>query len=163
VEQRGFTIMQSGLYTGLPFAVAMVLVPIAGWLCDWLSARLRGGWGRRVIGMSGLILSSTFLLVGTDVSSPAQALAGLSLAVGFLFCTEPAYWSTSMDLGGAYAGTVGGVMNMAGNLGGVVSTALVPILVKYFGWPFAFESAAALALVAAALWPLIRTSNSMTQ
>jgi ACS family glucarate transporter-like MFS transporter len=159
VEQRGFTIMQSGLYTGLPFAVAMVFVPIAGWLCDRLSARMRGGWGRRVIGMGGLVLSSAFLLAGTDVSSPTQALAGLSLAVGFLFCTEPAYWSTSMDLGGAYAGTVGGVMNMAGNLGGVVSTALVPILVKYFGWPFAFESAAALAIVAAALWPLIRTVN----
>lgn len=165
VEQRGFTIMQSGLYTGLPFAVAMVFVPIAGWLCDRLSARLRGGWGRRVIGMGGLTLSSTFLLVGTDVSSPAQALAGLSLAVGFLFCTEPAYWSTSMDLGGAYAGTAGGVMNMAGNLGGVVSTALVPILVKFFGWPFAFHSAAALAIVSAGLWIFVdvRPNSPITQ
>ncbi len=156
VEQRGFTIMQSGFYTGLPFAVAMLLVPLSGWLCDRLSTRLRGGWGRRLVGMGGLLLSSTFLLVGADVSSPAQALAGLSLAVGFLFCTEPAYWSTSMDLGGAHAGTVGGVMNMAGNLGGVVSTALVPVLVKHYGWPFAFESAAALALGAALLWLLVR-------
>ena len=150
-EQRGFTIMQSGFYTALPFAVAIPLVPAAGYLCDLLTARY-GGWGRRVVGMAGLGLSAIFLFIGIDVASPAQALVGLSLAVGFLLCTEPAYWSTSMDLGGAYAGTAGGVMNMAGNLGGVVSTALVPVLVSHFGWPFAFISAAGCALLGAALW-----------
>ncbi len=159
VEQRGFTVMQSGFYTGLPFAVAIVLVPAAGYLCDRLAARLRGGWGRRVIGIAGLLLSSAFLLIGTDVASPGQALAGLSLAVGFLLCTEPAYWSTSMDIGGAQAGTVGGVMNMAGNLGGVVSTALVPVLVKYYGWPFAFHSAAGLAVLGAILWLFVDTDS----
>ena len=136
-EQRGFTVMQSGFYTALPFAVAIPLVPMAGYLCDLLAAR-HGAWGRRVVGMTGLGLSAVFLVIGINVASPAQALVGLSLAVGFLLCTEPAYWSTSMDLGGAYAGTAGGIMNMAGNLGGVVSTALVPILVSHFGWPFAF-------------------------
>jgi len=150
-EQRGFTIMQSGFYTALPFAVAIPLVPMAGYLCDHLAARY-GAWGRRAVGMTGLGLSAMFLVVGINVASPAQALAGLSLAVGFLLCTEPAYWSTSMDLGGAYAGTAGGIMNMAGNLGGVVSTALVPILVSHFGWPFAFFSAAGCALVGAGLW-----------
>ena len=64
-----------------------------------------------------------------------------------------------MDLGGANSGTVGGIMNMAGNLGGVVSTALVPILIKHWGWPFAFQSAAALGLVAAALWLLVRMED----
>ena len=47
-------------------------------------------------------------------------------------------------------------MNMAGNLGGVVSTAIVPILVARFGWPFAFQSAAGLSLVADLLWVFIR-------
>jgi hypothetical protein len=78
-----------------------------------------------------------FLVVGINVASPAQALVGLSLAVGFLLCTEPAYWSTPMDLGGAYAGTAGGIMNMAGNLGGVVSTAPCRFS-SATGWPFAF-------------------------
>jgi ACS family glucarate transporter-like MFS transporter len=157
-EQRGFTVMQSGFYTALPFAVAIPLVPAAGYLCDRLAAR-HGAWGRRVVGMTGLGLSAVFLVVGINVASPAQALVGLSLAVGFLLCTEPAYWSTSMDLGGAYAGTAGGIMNMAGNLGGVVSTALVPILVSHFGWPFAFFSAAGCALVGAALWLFVRPAR----
>ena len=157
-EQRGFTIMQSGFYTALPFAVAIPLVPAAGYVCDTLAARY-GAWGRRIVGMTGLALSAVFLVIGVNVSSPSQALAGLSLAVGFLLCTEPAYWSTSMDLGGAYAGTAGGVMNMAGNLGGVVSTALVPVLVSHFGWPFAFFSAAGCALVGAALWLVVRPTT----
>ncbi|MFI5178896.1 MAG: MFS transporter [Vicinamibacterales bacterium] len=159
VEQRGFTMMQSGIYTSLPFIVAMVLAPIAGRLCDRLAASLGPSWGRRAIGIGGLTLSAVFLVIGVDAGSPGEALIGLSLAVGFLLCTEPAYWSASMDIGGAYAGTAGGVLNMAGNLGGVVSTALVPVLVKYFGWPFAFESAAALAVGGALLWLLVRVDQ----
>jgi len=106
--------------------------------------------------MVALLNSALFLVLGIDVADQTLAVAGLSLAVAFLLCTEVAYWSASMDVGGENAGTVGGVMNMAGNLGGVVSTALVPVLVSWRGWPFAFQSAAALSVVAAALWLLIR-------
>jgi MFS transporter, ACS family, glucarate transporter len=159
VEQRGFSILQSGFYTGLPFMVAIVLVPGAGYLSDALCRRLGRSWGRRLVAMAGLVLSAAFLLVGVDVTSSLQAVAGLSLAVGFLFCTEPAYWGASMDLGGAEAGTTGGIMNMAGNLGGVVSTALVPVLVAHFGWRLAFGSAAGLAVVAALLWLLVRVES----
>ena len=156
VEQRGMTLMSSGFYTGLPFVVGMVLAPIAGYVSDTLAVSIGPSWGRRSVAMVSLVLSAGFLFVGVDVTSPGVAVAGLSLAVGFLLCTEGAYWSASMDLGGANAGTAGGVMNMAGNLGGVVSTALVPILIAHFGWPFAFQSSAALALVAAALWLAVR-------
>lgn len=47
-------------------------------------------------------------------------------------------------------------MNMAGNLGGVVSTALVPVLIQRFGWPFAFRSAAGVAVLATLLWIFVR-------
>lgn len=156
VEQRGFSILQSGVYTSLPFVVAIVLVPIAGYLSDTLSDRLGRSWGRRAVAMTGLTLSAILLVIGVDVTSSAQAIASLSLAVGFLLCTEPAFWGASMDLGGAQAGTAGGIMNMAGNLGGVVSTALVPVLVESFGWRFAFGSAAALAFAGALLWLAVR-------
>ena len=156
VEQRGFTILQSGVYTSLPFVVGIVLVPIAGYLSDALSIRLGRSWGRRAVAMTGLVLSAVLLVIGVDVTSSIQAIASLALAVGFLLCTEPAYWAASMDLGGVQAGTAGGIMNMAGNVGGVVSTALVPVLVESFGWRFAFGSAAGLALGAALLWLVVR-------
>jgi len=161
VEQRGFSILQSGVFTSLPFAVAIVLVPIAGYLSDALSIRLGRSWGRRAVAMGGLVLSAVLLVIGVDVTNSMQAIASLSLAVGFLLCTEPAYWGACMDLGGAQAGTAGGIMNMAGNLGGVVSTALVPVLVESFGWRFAFGSAAGLALGAALLWLVVRVEPAV--
>ena len=163
VEQRGFSILQSGIYTSLPFVTGIVLVPIAGHLSDAISVRAGRNWGRRAVGMTGLALSGVLLLVGVDVTSSAQAIASLSLAVGFLLCTEPAFWGASMDLGGAQAGTAGGIMNMAGNVGGVVSTALVPVLVESFGWRFAFGSAAALAFTGALLWLLVQVEPSSSK
>lgn len=159
VEQRGMSIMSSGVYTGIPFVLSMAFAPAAGVICDRLSLRHGPTFGRRIVAIVALLSSSLFLVLGVDVADQTLAIAGLSLAVAFLLCTEVAYWSASMDLGGTSSGTVGGIMNMAGNLGGVVSTALVPILIARFGWPFAFQSAAALGVVAALLWLFIRIGD----
>jgi ACS family glucarate transporter-like MFS transporter len=159
VEQRGMSIMSSGVYTGIPFVLAMVFAPFAGAICDRLSIKYGSTLGRRIVAMTALVHSSIFLVLGVDVADQTLAIAGLSLAVAFLLCTEVAYWSASMDLGGPHTGTVGGIMNMAGNLGGVVSTALVPILIARFGWPFAFQSAAVLGLVAAVLWMFVHIGD----
>jgi ACS family glucarate transporter-like MFS transporter len=156
VEQRGMSIMSGGVYTSIPFVLAMFFAPAAGVICDRLSLRHGPTLGRRIVAMVALLNSALFLVLGIDVANQNLAIAGLSLAVAFLLCTEVAYWSASMDVGGENAGTVGGIMNMAGNLGGVVSTALVPVLVSWRGWPFAFQSAAGLSVVAAVLWLLIR-------
>jgi len=159
VEQRQMSIMSSGVYTSIPFVLAMFFAPAAGVICDRLSIRYGATLGRRIVAITALVHSSIFLLLGVDVADQTLAIAGLSLAVAFLLCTEVAYWSAAIDIGGANAGTVGGIMNMAGNFGGVVSTALVPILIARWGWPFAFQSAAALGLVAAALWLLVRMED----
>jgi dipeptide/tripeptide permease len=50
-------------------------------------------------------------------------------------------------------------MNMAGNLGGVASTALVPVLVKKFGWAVALGSGSGLAIVGGLIWLLIRVDR----
>ena len=55
-------------------------------------------------------------------------------------------------MAGPLAGTACGVLNMMGNLGGVVSTALVPVLVKAFGWTIALGTGSALAVLGALLW-----------
>jgi ACS family glucarate transporter-like MFS transporter len=160
VEQRGMTIMSSGWYTSIPFVLAMFFAPAAGIICDRLSISYGPTIGRRLVAITALIGSSTFLIFGVDAVDQNVAIVGLSLAVAFLLCTEVAYWSASMDIGGENAGTVGGIMNMAGNLGGVVSTALVPVLVERWGWPFAFQSAAGLSVVAALLWLFVRMERN---
>jgi ACS family glucarate transporter-like MFS transporter len=156
VEKRAFSMLRGGLYTGAPFVMAMIIGPLNGHLCDYLSERAGRQVGRRVVAMGGLIFSALFLWLGLQAVSPYQAVGWISLSVGFLLSTEGAFWAAAMDMGATNAGAAGGIMNTAGNLGGVVSTGLVPVLIKHFGWDFAFGSASALALVGALIWLRVR-------
>ena len=152
VQQRGFGVLRSGFYTALPFIVAAVFCPISGFISDKLVSRMGLTWGRRSVAVVCLVGSGIFLLVGVFAHALIPALLGLSLSVGLLCSTEPAFWSTSIDLAGTNVGASGGIMNMAGNLGGVVSTAAFPIAIRWIGWTAAFGVTAGLTFAAAALW-----------
>jgi len=163
VEKRGFSMLSGGFYTAAPFVLAMFIGPVNGYLCDYLAERSGRQVGRRVVAMGGLIFSAVFLWFGIQAESPYQAIGWISLSVGFLLSTESAFWSASMDLGASNAGAAGGIMNTAGNLGGVVSTALVPVLIQHFGWNFAFGSASALALGGALIWLWVRLESGAVE
>jgi ACS family glucarate transporter-like MFS transporter len=161
VDVRQFSILGGGVFASLPFIVSTVTTPFGGWVSDRLSVRIGRRWGRRFPAMLGFIASAACLWYGATVSNPYLAIAGLSLAVGMVEFTEGTYWATTVDVGGPHAGASGGIMNTVGNLGGVVSTALVPVLVKYFGWPVAMGTGSVLAIAAALLWLGIRADEPL--
>ena len=156
VEERHFSILSSGVYTALPFIVSAILTPIGGAWSDRLSSRIGRRWGRRIPAMVGFTISAVTLWYGAVVENPMLAIAALALSVGFVEFTEGTFWATAVDVAGPHSGASTGILNTVGNLGGVVSTALVPILVKHFGWLVALSTGSVLALVSAALWLLIR-------
>jgi ACS family glucarate transporter-like MFS transporter len=156
VEVRKFSVIGGGWATSAPFVVASVALPYFGYLSDRLCGRLGILQSRRLVAMGCLTCSALLLFAGAGASNAGLALAAISLSVGFLFSTEGQYWATIIGLGGRNAGAASGLMNMAGNLGGVVSTAAMPLLVHYLGWTGALASGSALALVGAALWLAIR-------
>ncbi len=160
VDERRFSILKSGAFSSLPWIAALILVPTAGWLCDRLSARRGRRLGRRVVAMTALAASSALLLWGARTEEPMLAIAALSLSVGFLMATEGPFWSSAIDISGAHAGTAGGIMNTAGNLGGVAQASLVPVLVQRFGWIPALATGSLLGLVSAMLWLFIRVDQS---
>ena len=155
-DVRGFSLLRGGLFTSLPFVCGTIMTPIGGHLCDRLCLRFGAPRGRRIEPVVCLLLGGLFVFLGAKVSNPYIAIAVLSLSAGFIQATEGAYWSTSNDMGRNFAGAAGGMMNMFGNLGGVVSTALVPILVKHFGWLVALGSGTVTAIIAALLWFTVR-------
>jgi hypothetical protein len=53
------------------------------------------------------------------IQDPLWAMLAMGLASFSNDLVMPGAWSTCMDVGGRYAGTVSGSMNMMGNLGGV--------------------------------------------
>jgi ACS family glucarate transporter-like MFS transporter len=159
VDVRKFSIVGGGWASSLPYLIAGLALPSFGHLSDRLSVRLGRLRGRRVVAMACLVLSGLLLLIGARAAEAWIAVAAISLSVGFVFSTEGPYWSTAIDLAGPHAGAAGGLMNMAGNLGGVVSTAVVPLLVHYWGWFSALSSGTIFAISGALLWLLIRSET----
>ena len=104
------------------------------------------------MGFGGLVLTSGFIFAGAAATNSYLAILLLSLGAGSLFFGVAAYFATTIDLAQAYAGTVGGFLNMWGNLGGTVSPILTPFLAQQFGWDNALYLTAGLALVGAFFW-----------
>jgi ACS family glucarate transporter-like MFS transporter len=151
-EVRRFSIVGSGLFASLPFVVAFVLSPVGGAVCDRLTSRLGPRLGRRVTAMAGILAAAACLAIGVRTGHAYVAVATLSLAFGFQMFSESAYWSATMDIAGRATGAATGLINSMNNLGGVLSTALTPVLIDRYGWDAAFITCIAGSILAAALW-----------
>jgi MFS family permease len=76
----------------------------------------------------------------------------LTGAMFFLESTIGPSWAVPMDVGGKYSGTVSGMMNMAGNIGGALSPLVFGFLVQFGSWVAPFIVAAVLLVIGAAVW-----------
>ena len=163
IDVRGFSLLRGGLFASLPWLVATVLTPAGGAIADWLSRRSGTGRGHRMTAAAGLALSGIFLYVGATAPGAYLAIAALSLSIGFETFTEGAFWSSATNIAGTHAGAAGGVLNTFGNLGGVVSTALMPVLIQRLGWTAALSSGTIAIVIAAFLWFMIRDEDQRVQ
>lgn len=155
VEERGFSLLESGFLYAMPFVVGAVLAAAGGLVCDALCRRYGARVGCRATAMTGLTLVAVFLLAGTQAADPYVAVALLSLCFGCTQFTEGSYWSAVTYAGGARTATAGGVMNTGGNAAGFLAP-LVGAMVDGMGWGPTLASGSLFALVGAALWLLIR-------
>ena len=162
-DERGFGVLKGGYYNSLPFAFAMVMMPLTGWLCDRVGRRAGRGLARRAFALGLLSLASIALYLGARADEALGAIIFLSLAVGLLMSSEGQFWATVAETAWPHSGAAGGVMNTAGNLAGVVSTAATPLLVKTIGWTGTFVASAAMLLVAALLWIFIRVESASSR
>jgi MFS family permease len=85
-------------------------------------------------------------------SNSYTAVYCLTGAMFFIECIIGPSWAVPMDVGGEYSGTVSGMMNMAGNIGGALSPTVFGILVQFGSWTAPFILAAVILLLGAFLW-----------
>jgi len=116
-----------------------------------LTDRLTKRYGRRVgraIGAVALPLSGVCLAVAALTNSAVVASAAMILAASFGdICLSPS-WEMCHDLGGDAAGTVSGVMNTFGNVGGSLSPLVVGYAVQLWGsWSIPLLIAAGVAVL----------------
>ncbi len=153
VQERKFDLLQGAWASSLPWLLSMASIPLGGYVSDRLAASGLGpAWGRRAIPILGLGSSGILIAIGAHTASPVLAAVTLALATALLLSVEGPFWATMIGIAGPRSGAAGGIMNMGSNLGGLVSPALTPLLARYIGWENALHVAAALSLIAAALW-----------
>jgi sugar phosphate permease len=94
--------------------------------CGFISARVDRMTGsirttRRLLACIGFAGAAVLLLIAIRTANPTYAMLMMGLAS---FCNDlvmPGAWAACMDIGGKYAGTMAGSMNMMGNLAGFVA------------------------------------------
>lgn len=153
VQVRHFNMVRAGLLSSLPWILSIVSIPLGGYLSDRLLSTFLGRrWGRRGIPIAALTAAAILVVAGARSSSNDAAVVCLTLAAALVLCVEGPFWATMMEIAGTRAGVAGGILNMGGNLGGIVSPALTPLIAAHFGWQRALDVAALMACVSACLW-----------
>lgn len=149
---RGFSELRGAWFAAAPFVAMLIGCPVGGWLTDRLTLTYGVTRARQFVGLSGMVASGLAIAGGAWAPSAWLALLLLSLGAGLLYFTVGAYWSSTMHLSKAHAGTLSGLMNTGANIGGTLSPTLTPWLAHEFGWTAALAAAAGVAILGGLLW-----------
>jgi len=162
VETRGFGMLASGFFAGLPLLAGAITNTLGGWVSDRLVARRGVRFGRRAPAIAGFVIGVGAMVPGVLADDPFAAIAFLTLAAAGLEFTTGVSWAVVIDVGQEYAGTVSAMMNMFGNLGGTISPFLFGVLVQATGrWELPFLVASALCVIAGLCWLRIDPERSV--
>jgi sugar phosphate permease len=153
VDFRHFTLLKVGLLASLPLWAGVVGDTVGGLATDWLlkkSGNTR--FARRVVAIVGMLGCVVFIVPAGMTENAYTAVYCLTAAMFFLECTIGPSWAVPMDVGGKNSGTVSGMMNMAGNIGGALSPIVFGVLVQFGSWQAPFLVAAGLLVVGSVIW-----------
>lgn len=164
-EVRGFGLVKSGVYTAIPLLAGTLTNSLGGWLSDRLYVRTGNlRFSRRLISLVGFGVAVVFVALGVLAQNPLMAVLSMSLAVAGLELTTGVSWAVPLDVAPDHSGTVSGLMNMFGNIGGALSPIIVALLLERFqSWTPPFILASFLCLVAAVLWLKIDPTKSVLE
>lgn len=158
---RGLDLKSSSYYSMLPFMAMAVCSPLGGWISDRLTRTHGKRIGRCGVAVAGIALAAIFIALGTQVESARIASIVLAGGAGALYLSQSSFWSVTADIAGASSGSVSGIMNMCGQIGGAVTASLTPYIATHFSWTASFLTAAALCAAGSLAWLLVDPNVEM--
>lgn len=151
-EIRRMSPLETSIYTTVVFLAWVVMSPLGGWCSDWLVKKLGTKTGRPIVPMSGMLLATLLLFIGTHLSNSMAVGALLALSFGSASSTDGAFWAATMDAGAESVGAACGILNTGSNLGGFIAPVLTPFIASFAGWSAALYFGCCVAVLGVAIW-----------
>jgi nitrate/nitrite transporter NarK len=122
------------------------------------------GRARQVMAVTGFIGAGLFLLLCMRLNDPLYGMLAMGMSSFCNDLTVPCAWATCMDVGGKYAGTLSGSMNMMGNLAGFVAPQVGGIILEQTkDWNLFIATMAVSYFIGALCWPLIKPTTALEE
>lgn len=121
------------------------------------------GQARRLLAITGFFGAAVMLCICIQMRSPLIMITFLGLTSFFNDLVMPGSWATCMDVGGRYAGTVSGSMNMMGNFAGFVAPVVGGYILQatHGHYDIFLYSMAGMYLLGVLCWPFINPTKPL--
>jgi MFS transporter, ACS family, glucarate transporter len=137
--RESFDLKEADRYlAGLLASLPLFLAGISVWFTGWVTPRLveRFGNVRRVrcgLGFVGHGIASLMLLVSIGLENPVLAMVAMGFSCFGNDMVMPGSWAGCMDMGGSFSGTLSGLMNTFGSVGGLLAPWTIPMILEAAG------------------------------
>jgi sugar phosphate permease len=137
---RHVDVTKSAVLGGLPLFLGGIGCLLSGLIARYLN-RHTGSTARtrRILAYTGFTGACGLLLLASQFEDVVLTMVAMGFAS---FCNDlvmPGSWGAAMDVGGRYAGTLSGTMNMMGNIGGSLSSFLIGVILQHtHNWQILF-------------------------
>ena len=155
---------QSQFISGLPLLLGGFACLAGGFLSDY-AIRKTGSkrWGRSLVPIAAWTAAGLCAFAVSQFHSAAAVIALIIVAFAFQDLGVPSMWSLPTDIGGRFAGTLGGWMNSAGAVGGMLSPLVAAKVSIAHGWNATFMVFGAIYLLGALAWLRVDAGSPIHQ
>ncbi|MDE2450883.1 MAG: MFS transporter [Gammaproteobacteria bacterium] len=164
VHAGHFSLRQMGLYASFPFFLGFGSNLLGGVICDRLGIRYGLRAASRAMTFGCLAVSAVLLFAMSLATGQAAVITLSSVGFAVMDLMLPAAWAMCMSIGGAHGGLATGVMNTAGQVGGVLCTLTFGYIVGASGnYELPLQVVALMVLIAAVIFSRVDCTAGLTQ
>ncbi len=134
IMERGFSPAEMGVFSAMPYLAMSVIILISGALSDWL---VRRGYDemkvRKALIVTGLLICCLIVPAGM-VEDKMTAVWLLTISLSGLGIASPNTWTLTQAVSSKQiVGTVSGIQNFGGNVGGILAPLLTGLIAHKTG------------------------------
>ncbi|WP_024667947.1 MFS transporter [Pseudomonas syringae] len=164
IDAKGIDLKSMSIVTALPWFVGTLGFIGGGLLIDWVFKRTgRRLFSRKVVLVTCLLVAALCVGFTGQLESVTSAVVVMTLAVGFLMLSAPAYWSMIQDaVPDHQVGTAGGFMHGLANLSGIVAPTATGLIIQSTGtYGSGFALAGGLGIIGALIVAFFVTNKAV--